>query len=41
MVAIAGFTVLVWDHVVTFDDEVSGLGKVLCSIPQAGWVPTG
>lgn len=30
MVAISGFSVLVWDHIVTFDDEVGALEKVLC-----------
>lgn len=27
MVAFAGLTVLVWDHFITLDDEVCGLGK--------------
>lgn len=41
MVAIAGFTILVWDHIVTFDDEVGDPKKVSCSVPKVIWIPTG
>ena len=27
MVGFSGLTMLVWDHIITFDDEVRGLGN--------------